>query len=153
MQGTHSTGRPPGPARLGWAPVDHHRQVTYLAVGGLLAGSILAITGPPPLDLHGPLHYVGIMDPLCGMARGVLCTLRGRLERAWAYNPASPLLVGGAVAVLARAVAGWRTGRWLTLALDRCRRPWSWVLPALALIAVAALWANQQRHAALLIAR
>jgi hypothetical protein len=80
----------------------------------------------------------------------------GRLERAWAYNPASNpaslLLVGGALAVLVRAGVGWLTGRWLTVTLGHARRPWSWLLPALALIAVAALWANQQHHAALLMA-
>src|SRR6266487_3544477 len=104
-----------------------------------LACAIFAVTGPPPLDLHGPLHYLGIMDPLCGMTRGVLWTLRGRLERAWAYNPASLLLVAGALAVLVRAGVGWLTGRWLTVTLGHARRPWSRLLPALALIAVAAL--------------
>jgi hypothetical protein len=153
MSGSANTGRLTSPAHLGWASADHHRRLTYFALGGLAVGGILAVTGPPPLDLHGPLHYLGIMDPLCGMTRGVLWTLRGRLDQVWAYNPASPLLVGGALAVLARAGVGLRTGRWLTMALDRSRRPWSWLLPALALVAVAALWANQQHHAALLMTR
>src|SRR6266536_2829238 len=97
MPGSANMGRPTRLARLAWAPVDHHRRLTHLAVGGLLAGAILAVTGPPPLDLHGPLHYLGIMDPGCGMTRGVLWTLRGRLDRAWAYNPASrPLADRGA---------------------------------------------------------
>ncbi len=152
MPGSANMGRPTRLARLAWAPVDHHRRLTHLAVGGLLAGAILAVTGPPPLDLHGPLHYLGIMDPGCGMTRGVLWTLRGRLDRAWAYNPASPLLVAGALAVVVRAGVGWLTGRWLTVALGHLERPWFWLLPAFALLAVAALWANQQHHAALLMA-
>ncbi|SRR6266536_677261 len=152
MPRSTSTSRPTDRAHLAWAPVDHHHRLTRLALGGLLAGGILAVTGPPPLDLHGPLHYLRIMDPGCGMTRGVLWTLRGRLERAWAYNPASLLLVAGALAVLVRAGVGWLTGRWLTVTLGHARRPWSRLLPALALIAVAALWANQQHHAALLMA-
>jgi hypothetical protein len=104
--------------RVGWSPVDHHGpQVTRLAAGGLLVGVALAVTGPPPIDLHGPLHYLGIMDPLCGMTRGVIWTLRGRLGRAWTYNPASPLLAAAALAVLVRAGIGRRTGRWLTVTL------------------------------------
>src|SRR6266542_1728907 len=108
MPGCANMGRPTGLVLLVWASVDHHRGLTHLAVGGLLAGAILAVTGPPPLDLHGPLHYLGIMDPGCGMTRGVLWTLRGRLDRAWAYNPASPLLVAGALAGCS-AHEGWWT--------------------------------------------
>jgi hypothetical protein len=62
-----------------------------LAAAGLLAAGVLAVVGLPPVDLHGPLHRLGIMDPLCGMTRGVVAVLRGQLGRAVAYNPASPL--------------------------------------------------------------
>src|SRR6266511_3702846 len=108
MPRSTSTRRPTDRAHLAWAPVDPHRRLARLGLGGLLAGGIFAVTGPPPLDLHGPLHYLGIMDPLCGMTRGVLWTLRGRLERA---------------------AVGWLTGRWLTVTLSHARRPWSWLLP------------------------
>jgi Protein of unknown function (DUF2752) len=135
--------------RVGWSPVDHYgRQSTWLAAGGLLVGAVLAVTGPIPIGLHGPLHYLGIMDPVCGMTRGVVWTLRGHLGRAWTYNPASPLLVVGAVAVLVRAAIGWRTGRWLTVTVRD-----GWLLRVVAVVAVLALWANQQHHAALLVAR
>jgi hypothetical protein len=134
---------------VGWSPVDRHGpQLTWLAAGGLLVGVVLAVTGPPPVDLHGPLHYLGIMDPLCGMTRGVIWTLRGRPGRAWTYNPASPLLVAGALVVLLRAAVGWRTGRWLTVTLGGSR-----LLRVVAVVAVLALWANQQHHTALLSAR
>jgi Protein of unknown function (DUF2752) len=135
--------------RVGWSPVDHYgRQWTWLAAGGLLVGAVLAVTGPLPIGLHGPLHYLGIMDPLCGMTCGVVWTLRGHLGRAWTYNPASPLLVAGAVAVLVRVGVGWRTGRWLTVTLGD-----SWLLGGIVVVVVLALWANQQHHAALLVAR
>ncbi len=65
-----------------------------------------------------------------------------------AYNPASPLLVAAALVVLVRAGIGWRTGRWLTVILGG-----SWLLRVVAVVAVLALWANQQQHAALLSAR
>ena len=138
-----------GLGRVGWSPVDHQgRQLTWLAAGGLLVGVVLAVTGPPRIDLHGPLHHLGIMDPLCGMTRGVIWTLRGHLGGAWTYNPASPLLVAGGLAVLVRAGIGWRTGRWLTVTVRD-----GWLLRVVAVVAVLALWANQQHHAALLAAR
>jgi hypothetical protein len=52
------------------------------------------------------------------------------------------------VAVLVRAGVGWRTGRWLTVTLGD-----SWLLGGIAVVVVLALWANQQHHAALLVAR
>jgi hypothetical protein len=135
--------------RVGWSPVDRSGpQLTWLAAGGLLVGAVLAVAGSPPIDPHGPLHHLGIMDPLCGMTRGVIWTLRGHLGRAWTYNPASPLLVAGALAVLVRAGIGWRTGRWLTVTVGD-----GWLLRGVAVVAVLALWANQQHHAALLMAR
>jgi hypothetical protein len=90
-----------------------------LAAGGLLAAGMLAVVGLPPVDLHGPLHYLGIMDPLCGMTRGTVAVLRGRLGQAVAYNPASPLLVTGAVLALGRWLVGRLTGRWLDATLRR----------------------------------
>jgi Protein of unknown function (DUF2752) len=134
---------------VGWSPVDRSGpQLTWLAAGGLLVGVALAVTGPPPIDLHGPLHHLGIMDPVCGMTRGVVWTLRGHIGRAWTYNPASPLLVAGALAVLVRAGIGWRTGRWLTVTVRD-----GLLLRVVAVVEVLALWANQQQHAALLVTR
>jgi hypothetical protein len=135
--------------RVSWSPVDRSGpQLTWLTAGGLLVGAALVVTGPLPIDLHGPLHHLGIMDPVCGMTRGVIWTLRGHLGRAWTYNPASPLLVAGALAVLVRAGIGWRTGRWLTVTVRD-----DWLLRVVAVVAVLALWVNQQHHVALLTAR
>jgi hypothetical protein len=124
---------------------DRHRMLAPLAAGGLLTAGMLAVVGLPPVDLHGPLHYLGIMDPLCGMTRGTVAVLRGQLELAWAYNPASPLLVAGATLTLVRWVAGRMTGRWLEVRVHPSRVAW-----AAGAIAVLVLWSNQQAHAALL---
>jgi hypothetical protein len=36
---------------------------TWLALAGLVGAIVLAIVGLPSIDIHGPLHYAGIMDP------------------------------------------------------------------------------------------
>lgn len=92
------------PLGLRWEREDRHPALAPAAAGGLLAAGGLAVVGLPPLDLHGPLHYLGIMDPLCGMTRGTVAVLQGQLGRAVAYSPASPMLVVGAVL---GSVGGW----------------------------------------------
>jgi Protein of unknown function (DUF2752) len=124
---------------------DRHRMLAPLAAGGVLAAGMLAVVGLPPIDLHGPLHELGIMDPLCGMTRGTVAVLRGQLELAWAYNPASPLLVAGAALALGRWMVGRMTGRWLEVRVRPSRVAW-----AAGAVAVLVLWVNQQAHAALL---
>jgi hypothetical protein len=71
-------------------------------------------------------------------------TLHGRLREALLYNPAAPLLVVAALAILLRATAGWLTGAWLSVKLPRLI-----VVPLLFIIFVL-LEINQQSHAALL---
>ncbi len=67
-----------GVERVGWSRADRHPGLGWVAVAGLLAAVVLSIVGPPPIDLHGPLHrWLGIMDPACGMTRGVVPALRG----------------------------------------------------------------------------
>ena len=138
-------GRARLPLRLWWARTDRHPMLAPLAAAGLLAAAVLAIVGLPPVDLHGPLHRLGIMDPLCGMTRGTVAVLRGRLGLAWAYNPASPLLVAGAVLTLGRWLVGRLTGRWLDATLARTP-----LTVGVIVAVVLALWVNQQAHAALL---
>jgi uncharacterized membrane protein YfcA len=117
---------------------------TWIALAGLVIAGLLAVVGLPHADLHGPLHYLGVMDPLCGGTRSVYLTLHGQLADAMHYNPAGPLLVAAAVAMLIRAAVGWSTGHWLSLRLPRR------TLIAVAMLAIAALEVNQQLHAALL---
>jgi len=133
------------PLRLHWQPTDRHPVLAPLAAAGLLAAGVLAAVGLPPVDLHGPLHYLGVMDPLCGMTRGTVAVLRGRLGQAVAYNPASPLLVAGALLAVGRWLFGRLSGRWLDVTLRPTRSSW-----AVAAVAVLVLWVNQQAHAALL---
>lgn len=120
--------------------------VTTLAEVGLVGVIVLARFGMPPLDLHGPLHFVGIMDPLCGMTRGVAATAHGNLGQAFAYNPASVPFVAGLVFGVVRAAIGMLTGRWVHFRPLPTRLGW-----ALLAVAVAALEVNQQLHADLLM--
>lgn len=117
---------------------------TWFALAGLMIAVLLATFGLPRADIHGPLHYLGVMDPFCGGTRSVYLTLHGRLRDAVRYNPAGPLLVAAAIALLARAVIGWSTRYWLGVHVPR--RIW---IP-LAVVVVAALEVNQQLHAGLL---
>jgi hypothetical protein len=93
------------------------------APGGRLVAGLLAVGGLPPVDLHGPLHDVGIMDPLCGMTRGTAAVLRGQLGRALAYNPASPLVVAAATLMLGRWLVGRLTGRRLEVRVQPAASP------------------------------
>lgn len=104
-----------------WEDRDGHRILTTAALIGLPVAILLAVFGLPPVNVHGPLHYLGIMGPTCGITRGVMWFTRGELATAWQYNPLSLLMVPGAVLVLGRAVYGWWTGRWLRVALRRNR--------------------------------
>jgi hypothetical protein len=68
--------------RWWWNDVDRHGALTGLAAAGLVATGLLAVVGLPPVDLHGPIHYLGVMDPLCGMTRGSRLVTRGDLAGA-----------------------------------------------------------------------
>jgi hypothetical protein len=95
--------------------------LTIVAMAGLVVGVLLARFGMPPVNLHAPPHFWGIMDPLCGMTRGSAATLRGDLGKAWWYNPASPLVIAAGFAVVARWALGLATGRWVCVRLQRTR--------------------------------
>lgn len=135
-------------ARWEWADRNGHRVLTWLAVVGLAAGAGLAVFGLPGADLHGPLHYLGIMDPLCGATRGVRLTFLGDIPRAWQYNPASIPISVATLAMLLRAVVGWLTGRWVNATIT-----WTRQLRTLAIVLLIILWVNQQLHAELLLTR
>lgn len=69
-------------SRTPMQPVDNTGAVpaVWIAVAlcGLMAAVVLAVFGLPPADLHGVLHRLGVMDPLCGGTRSVYLTLHGR---------------------------------------------------------------------------
>jgi len=129
-----------------WADRDRHGPWTALAAAGVVAAALMALFGLPPINLHGPQHFVGIMDPFCGMTRALRLLARGQVGRAITYNPASPLVAFAFVALVARAGVALIHGRWLDVTL-----PAKSYLRIAALILVAALWAHQQGHAALLM--
>jgi hypothetical protein len=123
---------------------DAHRVWTWIALSGLLIASLLAVLGLPHMDLHGMLHYFGVMDPFCGGTRSVYLTLHGHLHDAVRYNPAGPLIVVAAVVMLIRAGVGWLLHRWVDVHVPR-----RILIPGLIVTAIA-LEVNQQLHAALL---
>lgn len=113
---------------------------------GLLAAAALAVFGLPPLDLHGFFHRMGVMDPACGLTRGLRAVARGRLREAWSFNPGSVVAVGAMLATVGRAAVGLTTGRWLEVRIPSRR-----TLVLLAIIALVVLEVNQQAHADLLM--
>lgn len=116
-----------------------------MALCGLAGAVVLAVFGMPPVNLHGPLHFLGVMDPLCGGTRSVYLTLHGQWAAAVKYNPAGPVLVLGAVALLVYAALGSRVRPPVTVTVPRRVRI------AVAVLALIALDVHQQLHAGLLM--
>lgn len=136
---------------LSWRGNDAHRIVTLISAAGLLAAIAMSLFGLPPVDLHGPLHRLGVMDPLCGGTRAAHYAVLGHWGAAWRYNPLGMLAVIAAAVAVLRSLTGLLLGRWLTLTL--------WWTPlgrrlALAMLVTAfvAMTARQQLRADLLIA-
>ena len=127
--------------RVCWTDTDRVRGLGMSASVVLLIGVALAVAGMPPISIHSPLHFVGVMDPFCGMTRGIAATLRGDLRTAWWFNPASPLIVLATLVVVARSAAGTVRGRWLDVAFTRPH-----LLAALVGVALVVLEINQQLH-------
>ena len=96
---------------------DRHRWVTVLGVAGAAGAVLMAIAGLPPVDLHGVLHYLGVMDPLCGATRAARLAAEGRWSAAWQYNPLGIAADVGAVLAVLRAAVGYLSGRWLDVAI------------------------------------
>jgi len=125
---------------------------TWTALAGVAAALTMASIGLPPVDLHGPLHHLGIMDPLCGGTRAVRFAAMGAWSASWRYNPLGiPLVLGGIFLVL-RAAVGYLTGRWVQIHVSWTpvwRRARWLVIAAL----IVALEVDQQFHASLLLSR
>lgn len=142
---------PNRPTTLRWEPTDRHWWLTALAAAAVAVAAAMAIVGLPPVDLHGPLHRAGIMDPFCGGTRAARYTAQGRLDEAWRYNPLSILVVLGGVAAIVRAIVGITARRWLILSVawtPRRRR----IALATVLLLLVALEVRQQLRADLLMA-
>ncbi|MGH3665578.1 MAG: DUF2752 domain-containing protein [Egibacteraceae bacterium] len=136
---------PPGIGRIRVERHDGHVLATLFGLTVLGAGSAFAVFGLPNLPLHGPLHYAGVMGPLCGMTRAITALLRGDIPTALTYNPAAPLVLLSSVALAIRGLAGVLTGAWVS---------WQW-RPSRAAVAVmvtgaVGLAVRQQLHASFL---
>jgi hypothetical protein len=138
LRGTH----------LGWADRDRRAWTTKVVLVALAAAVALRIVGVPPIDLHGPLHRLGVMDPLCGGTRAAFLLMSGRLGEAVKYNPIVVPLAAGALLVVVRAGLGWATGRWLDVRMTKTARR---ILIALCVVALVALEIRQQLNAPLLM--
>lgn len=123
---------------------DQHRAFTAVVLAGIGGALVMGRLGVPPLDLHSPLHHVGVMDPLCGMTRATAALGRADLATAWRYNPGVFLLAAAAVAGLARVAAAAVTGTWWWA------RARGWPVWVAVLAGAVALEVNQQLHAELL---
>lgn len=122
---------------------DHVGWILAALAAGVVAMA-LALFGLPPVSVHGPFHYLGIMDPLCGMTRATRLLARGDVLSAWRYNPGSFLLGALAILVITRAVVGRLSGQWWRVDFDRRR------MALTSAFMFAALEINQQLHASLL---
>lgn len=122
---------------------DRFATITWSVIALLCAAIVLRLVGVPPIDVHGLLHYVGIMDPLCGGTRAMYLLTTGDIEGAARYNPIVFPLAAAMVAVLARAVIGRTTGRWWHVQLPRTVTR---VLIVGFIVGMAALTVRQQLH-------
>ena len=126
------------------------RWMTILGATGLAAAGAMAAFGLPSIDLHGPLHRMGIMDPLCGGTRAARLTAQGHLLEAWRYNPLGIFATIGAAFAVARLVVGVAFRRWLYVRVAWTPRRIRLALAVLALATVA-LEIRQQGRADLLL--
>jgi hypothetical protein len=126
--------------RWGW--------ITQIVLAGAIVAVALRIVGVPRLDLHGPLHRLGVMDPLCGGTRAMFLLLSGHPREAAMYNPIVFPLVAAMVVLVVRAGVGRLTGRWVDVVLTAGSRR---VLIAACVLALIALEVRQQLHAPLLM--
>lgn len=130
---------------------DEHVWLTWTALAGLAAAVAMSLWGLPPLDLHGVLHRVGVMDPLCGATRSAMYAARGKLALAWTYNPLGIAAVAATIPISARAAIGLLSGRWFDLDVALSRRSRRIVVFLGVVLLVALEW-RQQVRADLLIA-
>ena len=101
---------------------DRHPTWTGLALVGVPLTILVVVFGQPPPGLN-LLRYFGEVGPTTGMTRGVMWFARGDLTRAWAFNPASLLVLPSVGLLLVRAAYGRLTGRWINVSFPRRRWP------------------------------
>lgn len=146
-----TTAAIPRRARI-WFEVERHdrwQAVTWIAFAAIVIAVVMAVIGLPPIDFHTPLHYAGIMDPLCGGTRAIRLAAKGDWVASWRFNPVGIPLLIVCVLLAGRALVGWTTRRWVTLRIRWTRRGklFAWLVVVAFLIA---LEINQQAHVGLL---
>ncbi len=129
---------------------DVWRPITVLALVAVAIAVTMAVIGLPPIDLHMPPHYSGIMDPLCGGTRAVRLAVRGEWSASWMYNPLGIPLMLACAGLVARAGVGLVSGRWVTLHVNWTRRG-KLIAAVIIAMLIVALEMNQQAHAELLM--
>ena len=134
--------------RFTWSDHDRTARYTKSVVLLAIAAVALRIVGVPPVDLHGPLHYLGVMDPLCGGTRATFLMLSGDMAGAATYNPIVFPLAAVVAFVLLRTAVGLITRQWLSVHLGRTPRIAVW---AILVLALALLEVRQQLNADLLM--
>lgn len=138
----------------GWAAwsvssVDRNRALSVVSAAGFVAAAVLALVGLPTIDLHGPLHQWGIMDPFRGGTRAAYYTVHGQWALAWTYNPLGIVAVIAVVAGVARGLVAMISGRWVNVSVAWTPKRRRLVIVALAGFVVV-LEARQQSLADLL---
>ncbi len=136
--------------RLTVEPRDRYRWASLAAAGLVGVAGAMAAFGLPPIDLHGPLHWYGVMDPLCGGTRAARYTALGQWGEAWRYNPLGIVTVVLVGLLLARGIVGLVTGRWPTLRVSWNRRA-RWLAIMVAVTLLVLLEIRQQGRAELLM--
>lgn len=132
---------------VAWTDVDRARGFTVVALVLTVGAVALRVAGVPPVDLHSPFHYLGIMDPGCGGTRAMFLLASGDFAGAAYYNPVVFPLVLAVLVLLVRAVIGWTTRRWLSVRLPNSARR---AVAMTVLILMIALWVRQQALADLM---
>ena len=130
-------------AALTLATTDHLRWATKTSLAGMAGIAGLLLVGIPPVDVHGPLHHLGIMDPLCGGTRAMFLLITGQPGRAATYNPLVFPLAASLIVLWLRTAAGYLTSRWVDI------HPPPPVRRVLLTVGVAAVLALQIRQQAL----
>ena len=139
------------PVRLAVDSRDRYRWITLAAIGLLAIAGGMAARGLPPIDLHGPNHWFGIMDPLCGGTRAARYTALGEWGLAWKYNPLGIATVNAVALLVLRASVGVLTGRWVALDITWTKRG-RWATGFVVALLLIALEIRQQGRADVLMA-
>ncbi|MGY1948679.1 DUF2752 domain-containing protein [Nocardia asiatica] len=140
-------GRSTVPATANRAGGDRLKWLTLSALAFLVGAAALRVVGVPSVDLHGPTHFLGLMDPFCGGTRATYLLLTGDASESLRYNPGVLVLAVVVGLAMARGAVGVLTGHWIQFAV---RPGVGRALRILAVVTVLGLWVRQQINADLL---